>query len=409
VFLSFFNTSFSKENLEFLEYKAKVGDNITTVFKKYGVELNDINSKKLKELNKKNRFTKKDGFKIGLNYNLPIVITHTATKDNDILTFNKNLEKKGLKYKVKKTAIYIPYDIYQEKKKTLNSETSKTKITKAKKEEPKEEEVEEPKKEESKKDKDIESTLTEKLFGKNYSKVPVTDKQLAGRVFYLDPGHGGPDPGAIGELNGNRICEDEYAYDVTLRLAYDLMTHGAKVYVLVHDLDDGIRDEQFLKVDNNEVYLDGSKISPKQKTRLEQRISIVNKLSKKNQKKYKSQDMLVIHLDSREDERRIDIFFYYQENNDESYKFATDLYKTIEDKYQKYQPGRGYTGDISTRNLYMLDNSPINTVFMELGNIKNSEDQKRFIQKKNRQAIADWLCDGILYHYPKATQKNTKK
>ena len=34
--------------------------------------------------------------------------------------------------------------------------------------------------------------------------------------------------------------------------------------------------------------------------------------------------------------------------------------------------------------------------FSELGNIMNTQDQKRFVLKSNRQAVADWLTLGVL-------------
>ena len=62
-----------------------------------------------------------------------------------------------------------------------------------------------------------------KIFGPKYSEVTVKSNVLQGAIYYLESGHGGPDPGAIGILNGHKLCEDEYAYDVTLRLARDLI------------------------------------------------------------------------------------------------------------------------------------------------------------------------------------------
>jgi hypothetical protein len=55
------------------------------------------------------------------------------------------------------------------------------------------------------------------FLGKKHQKIVLKDNQLAGAVYYLIPGHGGPDPGAVGKVGKNILCEDEYAYDVTLR------------------------------------------------------------------------------------------------------------------------------------------------------------------------------------------------
>jgi N-acetylmuramoyl-L-alanine amidase len=35
-------------------------------------------------------------------------------------------------------------------------------------------------------------------------------------------------------------------------------------------------------------------------------------------------------------------------------------------------------------------------VFIELGNIRNPQDQKRFILEDNRQAVANWLTEGLM-------------
>jgi N-acetylmuramoyl-L-alanine amidase len=41
------------------------------------------------------------------------------------------------------------------------------------------------------------------------------------------------------------------------------------------------------------------------------------------------------------------------------------------------------------------------TVFIELGNINHERDQKRLIVTDNRQALANWLRDGLIKDYEK--------
>ena len=80
----------------------------------------------------------------------------------------------------------------------------------------------------------------EPLFGKELASYKVTSSELKGACFYLVSGHGGPDPGAIGRIGKIELHEDEYAYDIVLRLARNLMTKGAKVHIIIQDAKDGM-------------------------------------------------------------------------------------------------------------------------------------------------------------------------
>ena len=93
----------------------------------------------------------------------------------------------------------------------------------------------------------------EPLFGKELASYKVTSSELKGACFYLVSGHGGPDPGAIGRIGKIELHEDEYAYDIVLRLARNLMTKGAKVHIIIQDAKDGIRDAKYLKNSKRET------------------------------------------------------------------------------------------------------------------------------------------------------------
>jgi N-acetylmuramoyl-L-alanine amidase len=74
------------------------------------------------------------------------------------------------------------------------------------------------------------------------------------------------------------ICEDEYAYDVSLRLARNLMENGAKVHIVTQDEDDGIRNEDILKCDNDEKTMGTQCMPINQLARLKQRTDMINEL-----------------------------------------------------------------------------------------------------------------------------------
>ena len=124
-------------------------------------------------------------------------------------------------------------------------------------------------------------TMHYHIFGKEHADVEIIGNDLKGAVYYLMAGHGGPDPGAVGTYNGHQLCEDEYAYDVTLRLGRKLISHGASVYMITRDKNDGIRDENYLKADKDEVCYPNLRIPLNQTRRLRQRTDAVNQLYKR--------------------------------------------------------------------------------------------------------------------------------
>jgi N-acetylmuramoyl-L-alanine amidase len=243
------------------------------------------------------------------------------------------------------------------------------------------------------------SVVTEKLFGEKYNSVSVVSNELKGAIYYLASGHGGPDPGAVGKYGNHTLCEDEYAYDVTLRLARNLIERGAKVYIITQDPNDGIRDEQFLKPDKDEVCYPKKTIPLSQLQRLRQRTDIINRLYVKHKNQF--QRLIEIHVDSRSNKENIDVFFYYDNRSTEGHSAAVTLLQTFNEKYKQSQPGREYEGSVSERNLYIMKNTYPPTVFIELGNINHERDQKRLIVTDNRQALANWLRDGLIKDYEK--------
>ncbi len=73
-----------------------------------------------------------------------------------------------------------------------------------------------------------------RMFERQVRRVGCLSKTLRGWHIVLDPGHGGLDPGAVVEAfdgNGNKVyvVEDEYVYDIALRVFLLLRRHGAEV------------------------------------------------------------------------------------------------------------------------------------------------------------------------------------
>lgn len=246
------------------------------------------------------------------------------------------------------------------------------------------------------------TTRRNKLFGAKYENYTINSDKLKGACFYLSSGHGGPDPGAIGNANGRIVHEDEYAYDIILRLARNLLEEGATVHIIIQDAKDGIRDDKYLANSNRETCM-GDPIPINQLARLKQRSDKINSLSKKDKSKYKR--AVFLHLDSRDNkQKQIDVYFYHADKSPDGKKLANTMRETFDSHYNTYQPNRGYSGTVSARDLYVLNNTSPIGIYAELGNIQNAFDQRRFLEPDNRQALANWMCRGFIKDY-----ENSKK
>lgn len=235
------------------------------------------------------------------------------------------------------------------------------------------------------------------VFGEDYSRVSIRDDRLEGAIYYLIAGHGGPDPGAITQYGNRTISEHEYAYDVTLRLARRLIEHNATVYLIVQS-DDGIRDESVLPMNNNQVVYPNHPIPRNQLLRLKQRTDAVNNLYARYGQAY--QRMVSIHIDSRSRGQNIDVFFYHHRNSSGGLRLAENIHQSFRQKYAQHQPNRRYDGTVTPRsNLYVIRNTLPPAVLIELGNLQNTRDQPRFIMSSNRQALANWIADGMIMDY----------
>jgi N-acetylmuramoyl-L-alanine amidase len=397
--LLFFNTVSHSAN-EYAVGKLLKGESAESFLKRYLLSPHDCNLDEFRKINKLKSKSKLIGGKL---YKLPlkIVVFDGKTIRSSIgiqdyqhalkvEKFNNDLLKGGIRthtFKENKK-LWYPYtefdckDNHMDSKEEIKIETPKVeKLTNSSKTEFKRKGV---------------ATINIPLMGKEYEEIHIEDYSLKGQVYYVIAGHGGPDPGAVTSSNGNQMCEDEYAYDVALRLGRDLMQHGATVHMIVQDKNDGIRDEAYLECDGDEEELGKYSIPVSQKQRLRDRATRVNQLYKKYKAKGVTvQKSIEIHVDSRGANTRQDAFFYYNEKDAESKKLAQNIQDVFESKYAMHQKNRGYQGYVEPRNIYMVRSLLPTNVFVELANIRNSSDQQRLLINSNRQALANWLFEGL--------------
>ncbi|NKB70419.1 MAG: LysM peptidoglycan-binding domain-containing protein [Candidatus Latescibacteria bacterium] len=101
------------------------------------------------------------------------------------------------------------------------------------------------------------------VFERQVEQMGQLSRELEGWHLVLDPGHGGLDPGAIVESldgNGQRlyVVEDEYVYDIALRVYVLLRLHGAQVTMTLlspnHLIRQSLPTERTFVHEKNEVF-----------------------------------------------------------------------------------------------------------------------------------------------------------
>ncbi len=395
--------------------KAKPGDNIHTLLDRYHLADFTCNRDQFQKLNKL-----KKGSKIisGKKYFLPVLIydyngksirTSVGLKNWEpafrIKKYNERLKAADLRKStlVKSRIIWVPYhelhcagNEIDKKPKSQDEKTniSPSKITKAERPVIPKEKIDDQIIEESKK---LSGYRKYPIFGKKNAFVPLIDNKLRGKVYYIVSGHGGPDVGAVGKKGKNQLCEDEYAYDVSLRLARNLLEHGAIAYMIIRDPNDGLRNGEILPCDYDEYCWGNFKIPRNQKSRLYQRSDAINELFETHKKQgIKDQTVVTIHIDSNNQSHQTDVFFYYFPGSSDGKKLAVKVRDTLKAKYKENRRSGKYSGTVKPRDLHMLREPKPTSIFIELGNIRNKFDQQRFIKENNRQALSNWLYEGLV-------------
>lgn len=376
--------------------KAKNGDGIFSVLRRYHLNDHDCNRQEFLKLNK---LSLSDQLIVGKEYKLPILIyKYNGTSIRTTVGIDsweqavriKNYNEHILNEKLRKTLytdskiLWVPH---HELKCQTDIPAPSELVKQADENIPSAEAIPETKTKGK--------MVSIEYFGKKHRTVEIKDNSLKGKVYYIVSGHGGPDPGAMCDCD-HTLCEDEYAYDVCLRLARELISRSATVHMIIQDKNDGIRDQPYLDCDYDEFCM-GAKIPAKQKKRLHQRASAINTLYKK----YKKQGMheqiaLMVHIDSNTKDKSQDVFFYHHKSSKNSEKLAKSLQQTFKEKYNYYQKNRGYKGFVRPRGLYMLNNTLPTAAYVELANIRNPNDHKRLLVNSNREALAKWLYEGIV-------------
>ncbi len=233
-------------------------------------------------------------------------------------------------------------------------------------------------------------------FEAEVDKLPRRSSRLAGWHFVIDPGHGGIDPGAIvkgKDRDGSSfyVVEDEYAYDLSLRVAALLKLHGADVTPTLLSCNHSLRQSSPASTtfvhDRNEVFNDEvwnrsrhPRTWPKGDQRYhDERIAIAKRAVKGVAKS--RQVFLSFHADNDPTAGDAVTLFYHQSRS------STDT--RSRDFARSLLPAMGAGARIKGRNLAMLRGNPLRyKLLVEMKNLAHGDHVWgiRFEQLRQRDA-----------------------
>jgi N-acetylmuramoyl-L-alanine amidase len=231
---------------------------------------------------------------------------------------------------------------------------------------------------------------------------------LKGWRIVLDPGHGGRDPGAIvsnvdGVNRSVHVVEDEYVYDIALRLYRKLRFSGAAVEMTVISPNHLIRNNEPATVtfvhEQNEVYNDDNanrknsfSVRPAL-SNITQRVKIANRFFKGGKRTL----FVSLHADNSPNRPKGPLVIYLNQKgkiNTQSRAFAQVMQKAL------HHPG--LSAQIAGRNLAVLrGNQAQAEILVEIRNVHDKGEAWALRFHDKRDPDAERIFSGIL-NYVKA-------
>jgi len=221
---------------------------------------------------------------------------------------------------------------------------------------------------------------------------------LHGWVVVLDPGHGGMDPGASGIFQGKRVVEDEYVFDVALRVRRMIQARGGLAIMTTTDRVGERSWEPFIVFPDmrTERFTTDGTVVRAGTAGLRRRLRLGNSIKQKYPRH--RQAWISIHFDVRgrggDDGVRIiaaDTELQIAKSLERSFGNA----KRLRDDDPVVESG---DRDHGIRRLFILsgENRIKEKVLIELGNFKNESDVWRIRNHVVREAYAKAITEALV-------------
>lgn len=204
------------------------------------------------------------------------------------------------------------------------------------------------------------------IFGVDFVNAKNEESlELSNKIIYLDPGHGGLDPGAIYK----NLEEKNINLDICKILKQKLEEKGAKVYLTRYgDYD--------LSVKNT---------INRKRSDLSRRVKIINES--------KADLYLSIHLNSDSSSTWRGIQLFYDDINEKNKKISEILEKELKKNFSLTRKSE------EVKKLYMLRRINIPGLLIEAGFLSNPNDRFILKSKNYQEKLSNIITKGIITYF----------
>lgn len=185
---------------------------------------------------------------------------------------------------------------------------------------------------------------------------------LSGKVIYIDPGHGGVDPGSV--------VGDIYEKNINLSISKYLELELSKYGAIVALTRDGDYD------------LGSPNVTYRKKSDFDQRIKKINQS--------KADLYVSIHLNVLANKKYYGPQVFYQKGDEKSEKVALHLQKVLNEKI-----GSDREVKLIPSMTYMYSKLNVTGVLVECGFLSNENEKEKLITQSYQQEFASILADAI--------------
>ena len=192
----------------------------------------------------------------------------------------------------------------------------------------------------------------------------INELPLLGRIIFVDPGHGGRDPGT---MYGN-ILEKDIVLEISLKLRDELLKKGAIVYM----------------TREKDIDLSSKWDARKKRGDLYRRILMY--------KKYDAELYLSIHINQYKNSAWSGIEVLYNSINPENKKIGTILMKNFKTEF-------GTKRTLKTTNLYMYRNTTVPGVLIECGFLSNANERYLLQQDNYQEKLAKSITNSVVEYF----------